>query len=294
VRRVSHVSWLVVVALAGGIVASCTSSPTTPSTTSSTASSPSIPSSGTVTAVSVSGVAPAVGGSAQFPATATLADASTRQVTSDATWQSSNASAVTVSGGTATGVAAGEADISATYQNVTGKLHVTVAPVSPPTVNAVSVAGTTPAVGTTTQFNATAFLSDNTSKPVTNVAIWRSSNASAATVNAGQVRGIAAGETDISATYQGVTGTLHLAIGSSSSPSPPATPPTVTLVSVSGPTPGIGGTVRLFAMATLSDHTSQDVTSLASWSSSNASVAIASSGGLVTGVAAGPTDISAT
>ncbi|HUK35475.1 MAG TPA: Ig-like domain-containing protein, partial [Vicinamibacterales bacterium] len=185
----------------------------------------------------MSGTSPTVGGTAQFTATAALSDTSSKPVTSDATWQSSNAAVATVNAGMVTGVSAGDADITATYQNVTGKLHVTITTASgPPTVAAVSLAGAAPAIGATTQFSALAAFSNNTTQEVTNVAAWRSSNTAVATVNSGQVRGVAAGDADISATYQGVTGTLHITIGTSSSTSPTAPAPTVTLVTISGNT----------------------------------------------------------
>ena len=81
----------------------------------------------TVASVAVSGSAPRVGTTTQFSATATLSDGTTVPVTSTATWSSSNSAAATVNaGGAVTGVAAGDADITATYQTVSGKALVTV------------------------------------------------------------------------------------------------------------------------------------------------------------------------
>lgn len=282
-----------------GVGTAACSSPSTPSPTSTPPTStaqpetPSAPSSGSVNSVTVTGTAPAVGSSTQFTATAALPDSSSRSVTADATWQSSNTAVANVNGGMVSGVAAGDADISATYQNVTGKLHVTIAAAAPstPTLTAISITGRIPDIGTTTQFNAFAVYSDGTSKEVTNIAVWRSSNTAAATVNSGQVRGVAAGETDISATYQNVTGTLPIKIGAVAGP--PAPTPAVYDVSVAGPAPAIGATTRLFATATFSGGTGQDVTGLAVWRSSNTSVATVSAGAM-TGVGAGQVNISAT
>jgi hypothetical protein len=68
-----------------------------------------------------------VGTTTQFSATATLSDGTTVSVTSTASWSSSNSAAATVSAsGAVTGVAAGDADITATYQTVSGKARVTV------------------------------------------------------------------------------------------------------------------------------------------------------------------------
>jgi hypothetical protein len=61
-------------------------------------------------------------------ATATLSDGTTQNVTSQATWRSSNPAVVTVSSaGIVTGVGSGEADVMATFQNVSGSQHVRVA-----------------------------------------------------------------------------------------------------------------------------------------------------------------------
>lgn len=299
-KPVFQASCLIVVALAA--MSTACSSPTTPSSTPSTSSTssastsgtqtntPSTPPSGTLTAVTVSGTAPAAGALSQFTATAALADTSSRPVTSEAAWQSSNTAVATVNAGMVTGVAPGEADISATYQNVTGKVHVTITPPAAPTVRTLSVTGPVPAIGVTSQFTALAFYTDNTSKEVTNVAIWRSSNTAVATVNNGQVKGIAAGETDVVAEYQGVSAQVHLTIASSGTP---PSGPTATLVSLSGVAPSLGNSSSFTATATLSDGSLRNVTNLATWQSSNASVANVING-VVIGVAAGQADISAT
>ena len=97
------------------------------STTSPTATPPA--QNPTVSAVTVSGNAPQVGQTTQLSATATLSNGTSQDVTAQATWQSSNASIVSVaSGGLATGAAAGEADIRAMYSGATGSLHLKLQP----------------------------------------------------------------------------------------------------------------------------------------------------------------------
>jgi hypothetical protein len=82
----------------------------------------------TVSSVSVSGTAPVVGANTQFAATATLSNGTTSSVSAQATWSSSNtAIAIVSSSAIVTGVAAGEVDITATYQGVTGRSHLTIA-----------------------------------------------------------------------------------------------------------------------------------------------------------------------
>jgi len=82
----------------------------------------------TARTLAVTGPPPAIGATTQFEATITLSDGSTRVVTEDATWSSSNPAVVTVSGqGAATGIDAGDAVISATYQSIAGSARVTIA-----------------------------------------------------------------------------------------------------------------------------------------------------------------------
>jgi len=89
-----------------------------------------------------------------------------------------------------------------------------------------------------------------------------------------------------------------MACGGSSSPSPttptPSTP-TTSSIAVTGTASlaAIAQTSQLTATATLSNGTTQDVTALASWSSSNPAVATVSATGLVKATGLGTTTISA-
>jgi len=75
----------------------------------------------TVSSIAVTGTVPAMGATSQFSATATLSNGSTQDVTTQATWTSSDGTIATVaSNGVVTAVAAGSVTISAMYQNVTG------------------------------------------------------------------------------------------------------------------------------------------------------------------------------
>ncbi len=83
------------------------------------------------------------------------------------------------------------------------------------------VAGTPPAVGTSSQFNALAFMVDGSSQAVTALATWVSSNAAVATVsNSGMVTALSSGAVEVSATYATVRGSLAFTV---------APPPTYTL-----------------------------------------------------------------
>src|SRR5215471_16551681 len=88
-----------------------------------------------------------VGQTITLVATAQYSDGSTQNVTSSATWVTASPSIATVSAGVVTGVAAGTADITATFQTVTATTTVTVsAPSGNPPAKA---SAPTPANGAT-------------------------------------------------------------------------------------------------------------------------------------------------
>jgi hypothetical protein len=98
------------------------------------------------------------------------------------------------------------------------------------TVSSVSVAGNTSVtVGQTSQFTATANMSNGTTQNVSTTATWASSNSGVATVsNTGLATSLTAGTTDIRATFDGATGSASLQVA------PPATVQPVARFTVSG------------------------------------------------------------
>jgi hypothetical protein len=86
------------------------------------------------------------------------------------------------------------------------------------TVKSLIVAGTPPAVGTSSQFTAVAVRTDGASDPVTAQAAWRSSNTAVATVSPnGVVLGVSHGSVEISATYGGARGSFSFDIAAATS-----------------------------------------------------------------------------
>ena len=86
-------------------------------------------------------------------------------------------------------------------------------PTTPSNVASVIVAGTPPAPGTSSQFTAIAVHTGGLNETVTSRAIWRSSNASIATVNStGVVTGLASGPVEINATFGDVRGFLDFSV----------------------------------------------------------------------------------
>lgn len=235
----------------------------------------------------------------QLTAQVILSDGTSRDVTANATWTSSapNTAAVDNSAanrGLLTGIAAGSATISATLQGLTGSASITV---TAATLSSIQVSPFAPsvAVGTPLQFQAVAIYSDGSSLNVTEACTWVSSAPSIAQVSdargsRGITQTLAGGTARISATVLGVTGSSTLTVTQASLVSIQVTP--------FGPTLPVGYATAFQATALFSDNTTQDVTRIATWTSSDGSVAQVGNTGAQTGVvqplAAGSTTLTAT
>lgn len=113
--------------------------------------------------------------------------------------------------------------------------------------------------------------------------IWKSSNASVATVNNGVVTGVSAGTATITATSEGgFTATCTVTVSNVAVTSVSISPTTAAL--------SVGSTKQLSATVLPTNATNKNV----SWSSNNTSVASVSSTGLVTAKAVGTATITAT
>ena len=228
-----------------------------------------------------------VGNTQAFTATANYSDLSAQDVTATAVWASSNTGVATMSGATATGVAAGNTGITAAFGGLTStpaSLEVT----APVTLESVTV---TPAsisvqVGNTQAFTATANYSDSSTQDVTATAAWASSNTGVATMSGAVATGVAVGNTGITASFGGLT----------SSPASLAVTAAVTLESItltpSSASISAGGTQAFTATGNYSDLTTQNLTGSATWASSNTGVATMS-GNVANGVSAGSSNITA-
>jgi hypothetical protein len=155
----------------------------------------------------------------QFTATGTFSDNSTKDVTTQSAWTSSNTGTATVGAATglATGVAGGTVTITATDGTIKGTAQLTVS--SGPTLKSIAVTPSTAniSVNGTQQFTATGTFSDNSTKDVTTQSAWKSSNTEVATVGAGTglATGVGAGgPVTITATGIGteISGTAMLTV----------------------------------------------------------------------------------
>jgi uncharacterized protein YjdB len=224
----------------------------------------------------------------QFTATGTYSDGSTANLTSSASWSTSNAAVATVNGaGLATALAAGAATITATAGGLTAQAAIAVAAAAR-TVSSIAVTPATATViaGATQQFAATATYSDGSTADVTSTATWQSSETAVATVNgAGLAKGVEAGAANITATLNGTSGSAALTVQTAA-----VTGITVTPANASFDT---GSTQQFTATAQYNNGSTANVTSSATWSSSDAGVATINASGLASGVAQGVTTITA-
>ena len=231
-----------------------------------------------------------VGITQQFTATGTYSDGTSRDITAQVIWSSSNTSIATVnSSGLATAVAAGTGTtITATSGKISGSTTLTV---NSATLSSIAVTPPDPNIpaGVPQQFTATGTYSDGMSYAITAQVAWSSSDILVATVNiSGLAMAVAAGSAAITATSGSISGSTSLTVNSATLSSISITPPTPSIQSIPA-----GVTQQFTATGTYSDGISYNITSQATWSASNTSVATVNSSGLAAGVAAGSATITA-
>ncbi len=234
-----------------------------------------------------------------FLATAVYDDNSTGDVTQQATWSTGAASILTVvatgaNAGLATAVAAGQTTITATVNGISGSTSVTVT--APPLTSiTVSPATVTISAGTTSQFKAQGTYSDLSTADLTDSVVWSAGTTTVASVsNAAGTRGLvtalAVGTSSVVASLSGVTGTATVTVTAAPLVSIAVTPNPLNLP--------LGLTLPLKAVATYGDKTTQDVTTSATWTVGDNSIAtvgnVGSTAGQVTGVKVGSTTVTAT
>ena len=152
---------------------------------------------------------------------------------------------------------------------------------------AFSPSSPTVAAGSSAQVTVTGTFSDGTMQNLSSSAMYSSSNPASVTVNStGILMGVAPGTSTISVTVEGVSSSFT------------ATVTTATLVSIAitpaNPTPFINGTTQQFTAAgSYSDGTTQNLSSMVTWTSSNTAVATVDANGLVTGSGVGSATMTA-
>jgi uncharacterized protein YjdB len=227
----------------------------------------------------------ALGQTLQFTATGVYSDGSQQQLTSSAIWQTNPTSVATINAqGNLTAVNRGVAQISATYQSVSGNASVTVG--APVLVSiAVSPNPTSLPVGESENLTATGSYSDGSTQNLTQSVAWSSGSAAASVSSAGIVLAKAQGNAVISATSNSLTGTASVNVTAAVATSLSVNPSTLTIL--------LGDTGQFQAVENFSDGTTQNVTSSASWSSSQPSIATINSTGAVAALLVGTTTVEA-
>lgn len=251
--------------------------------------------------IQVTPAAPSIpaGTTQQFKATGTYADSSKRDITAEVDWTSSTASVATISGaaatkGLATAKAKGTTTITAALGGKSGTVDLIV---TDATLTSLVLTPAQPVIAkdTTVTITATGNYSDNTTKDVTALATWTSSAPAVATVsNAdgsdGVVGGLTAGTSTITAAYAGQSATVSVKVND-------VTLSSLAIRPAGDATLSKGTTLQFTAVGTFSDRSTQDLTTLAAWSSSDATVATVGDGGgkdgLATALKVGQTTITA-
>ncbi len=214
--------------------------------------------------------------------TVVLRDASNNVLTGRIiTYSSSNSTIATVDGvGLVTALRSGSVQITATSEGQTGQVTITVPPVAQVIVTAPL---TTLQIGQTTQASVT--LRDAQGNPVGNrIVAWSSSNPAALSVsNSGLVTAVGPGAAQIIVTSEGVTGSVTITV------------PSVATVSISAPLTTLQPTQTTQTSVVLRDASNNVLTGRPiTYASSNSSVASVDPSGLVTGIAGGTVQITAT
>ena len=269
-----------------GSVSGATSLTVTAAVLGSIAVTPSIPSA-------------ANGTTQMFTATGTYSDNSTQNLTSSVTWASSNTAVATISnvsgaGGLATATGVGQTTITAALGGVSGSTTLTVT-----AATLVSVAVTPPnsslAKGTSEQLTATGTYTDHSTQNLTTLVTWSSSATTVATVStsaglSGQAAALSPGSTTITATMGSVSGSTGLAVTAAALASIAVTPTNASIAK--------GTTQQFTATGMYTDNSTQNLTTLVTWSSSDSTVAAVSNAsgydGLGTALNPGTTTVTAT
>jgi len=222
----------------------------------------------TIVSISVtpSGRTIAPGTRLTFAAIGVFSDHTTQVITSDCTWASDNHAVATVgAGGTATAIGPGTANISATFDGVSGMAPLNI---SSATLSSISVTPASAVLAPTTSTNcvATGTFSDGSTQVITNIVTWTSSAPNLASVNrAGRVTAQSQGNATITAQLGSLNANCAIVVDGSP----------LTSIRVSPQTASIPQQTKLafVATGTFADGNTQDLTTSVLWTSSPASVA---------------------
>jgi hypothetical protein len=229
----------------------------------------------------------AIGAAQQFVATAIYSDGSAKDVTVSATWTSGTpaVAAMKATSGIAVGTDAGTSLIAAAYEGKSGSATLTVLPAKLVSI-AVAPAKQELNVGLSQQYMVIGTFDNNTTRDITAASTFASASPTVATVSpTGLASAKMQGTAEIRATSGGLSGTATLTVLPAAVMSLGVTPATTTFQ--------IHATRQLAVFATYSDASVVDVTTSATFASATPAAVSVGNGGLMTGVAAGSSVITA-
>jgi uncharacterized protein YjdB len=241
----------------------------------------------TLNSVAVSPAAPFTlpGNIMNLVAIGTFSDGTTQDISGTSTWSSPTLSVATVQGNTATAQGVGQSLISAKQSKIKGVSAFSVALPGQVTLS-VMPTQLQMAAGTSGPLSATGTLGGATQDLTTGVN-WSSSDATVATVGwqTGIVNALSPGQAAITATMGSVTGQVALTVSSARL--------SAILVSPANSTVTLGTSEQLAASGTFSDNSTQTLAG-AVWTSSDPTIAVVDSTGLVNSIGVGTVTITAT
>jgi len=149
---------------------------------------------------------------------------------------------------------------------------------------AISPGGAQLAKGTSAQFLAMGAYSDLSVRDVSDQVVWASSDPTILSMNGGVVKALAKGSASVTAALSGKTAAVSVTVTDAALVSLAVTPPDTSLPK--------GTSAQMYATGSFTDSTTQDVTGIAAWASSDPK-AVSVSGGLVTAADTGTATITA-
>ena len=237
----------------------------------------------------------ALGTNQQFTATGTYTDGSTLNITAAVSWSSSSPGVATVSNvaqniGQATSVSTGQTTITASSGAISGSTVLTVTPAALLSITVTPAIPTIP-LGSTTQFTATGSYSDGSTQNITGTVTWASSALTVATIsNTAGSNGLATsagtGQATITATSGSISGSTTLTVSAAALSSVAVSPANASIA--------LGTTQQFTVTGTYTDGSQQNLTSSATWSSSDTTIFTVSATGLATSSGVGTATLTAT
>lgn len=228
----------------------------------------------------------AAGTAQQVSVTGVFSDGSSKDVTGEVQWTMTQANVASVSSaGMVKGLSTGSVRVEAILQSMTSSTMVSV---SPATLSSISLGPQAYALpkGKKIKLSATGTYSDGSRQDITNQVTWSTAQTSAISIDSsGVVTGVGLGSAQVNGTLASISAQTTLTV---------VAPAVVSLsITPASPALSLGSSQNITATGLYSDGTTQDVTTLVSWSSLSPEIATVSPGGVVSARALGIARVSA-